>query len=74
MTLLHEVDQPASDIQQYLANLEAIIEQKIDLITSLKDKVTSFKEHLAEEESLSKKFYDQRNEAAESCDVYNGIY
>ena len=63
MTILHEVDRPASEIDVYITNLEAALNKKLELINGMKGRLTSFKQHLVEEESLSKEFYHQRNEA-----------
>lgn len=69
MLLLNEVDKPASDIDEYVNNLEAILNHKIDLITGVKSKLVAFREHLREEELLSKKFYEQRNEVMDIFDL-----
>lgn len=69
MQLLNEVDKPASDIDEYVNNLEAVLNHKIDLITQVKSKLVAFREHLREEELLSKKFYEQRNEVMDIFDL-----
>ena len=58
--LLHDVDKPGSDIEEYLDSLDAILAHKVDIITHLSQKIKDFRNHLREEEYLSKKFYSQR--------------
>jgi len=55
MILLHDVDRPASDIDEYVENLDGILAHKLDLIVTLRSRLTKFREHLREEELLSKK-------------------
>lgn len=69
MNLLNEVDKPASDIDEYVNNLEAILNHKIDIINGVKSKLVAFREHLREEELLSKKFYEQRHEVMDIFDL-----
>ena len=66
MGLLHEVDRPASDIDQYLQNLEVILNRKGDLINQMKERLINLRQHIAEEENLSKAFYQQKIESAET--------
>lgn len=72
MVLLHEVDKPGSDIDEYVESLDTVLTHKIELITMLKSKLKNFREHLKEEEMLSKKFYEQRNEVMDIFDVHGG--
>ena len=72
MVLLHEVDKPASDIDEYVESLDSVLTHKLELITMLKTKLVKFREHLKEEEMLSKKFYEQRNEVMDIFDVHGG--
>ena len=69
MVLLHDVDKPASDIDEYVDSLDAILAHKLELITVLKARLTKFREHLREEELLSKKFYEQKNEVMDIFDL-----
>ena len=62
MLLLHEVDKPGSDVEEYIASLDAILLHKMDLIVSLRNKLGQFHQHLKQEEALSKKFYSQKDE------------
>jgi len=68
MMLLHEVDKPGSDVDEYVESLDAILAHKMELIAGLRGRLFSFREHLKEEEFLSKKFYEQR---AEVLDVFD---
>ena len=62
MLLLHEVDKPGSDVEEYIASLDAILLHKMDLIVSLRKKLGQFHQHLKHEETLSKKFYEQKED------------
>ena len=73
MALLHDVDKPASDIDEYVDSLDAIFIHKLELITVLRSKLVKFKEHLREEEMLSKKFYEQRNEVMDIFDLNTNV-
>ena len=73
MALLHDVDKPASDIDEYVDSLDAIFIHKLELITGLRSKLVKFKEHLREEEMLSKKFYEQRNEVMDIFDLNTNV-
>ena len=66
--LLHEVDKPGSDVDEYVDSLDAILAHKMDLVAGLRNRLLKFREHLKEEELLSKKFYEQR---AEVLDVFD---
>lgn len=61
MMLLHEVDKPGSDVDEYVKNLDGILLHKINIIADLRKKLATFTDHLKEEEVLSKKFYEQRS-------------
>lgn len=58
MMLLHEVDKPGSDVDEYVDSLDSILSHKLDIISILKNRLQTFKSHLKEEEMLSKKFYE----------------
>ena len=59
--ILHDVDKPGSDIDSYVNSLDNLLNKKLELINAMKPRITSFKEHLKEEESLSNQFYDMQN-------------
>jgi len=71
MLLLHEVDKPGSDVDDYVASLDAILCHKMELITMLRTRLVNFKNHLKEEESLSQKFHEHRNEVMDVFDLEN---
>ncbi len=56
MRLLHEVEQPGSAIDAYVTNLDTILVRKIQAISTLRNKLASFQQHLREEEILSRSF------------------
>jgi len=72
MVLLHEVDKPASDIDEYVQNLDNMLTHKAQMIEMLKGKLCRFREHLKEEEALSKKFHEQKNEMMDIFDLGQG--
>ena len=69
---MNEVDKPASDIDEYVVNLNTILGRKVDLINNLRGKLNTFRDHLKQEEMLSKKFYEQRSEVMDIFDLNNG--
>ena len=71
MMLLHEVDKPGSDVDNYVDNLDGLLGNKINLIQILRKKLQVFKQHLVEEEALSKKFYEKKNEVMDVFDLKN---
>uniref|UniRef100_A0A8C4U7Y1 Kinesin-like protein n=1 Tax=Falco tinnunculus TaxID=100819 RepID=A0A8C4U7Y1_FALTI len=60
LAMTEEVDY---DVDSYATQLEAILEQKIDTLTELRDKVKSFREALQEEEQASKQINLKRPRA-----------
>ena len=73
MLILNEVERPASDIDDYVINLENMLNYKIDIINGLKSKLLRLKDHLKEEENISKKLYEQRNGAMDVYDDVNDV-
>ncbi|KAF0976769.1 hypothetical protein FDP41_004064 [Naegleria fowleri] len=57
MELLNDVDQPQSTIDKYVTSLDCILVRKIQAIKSLRNKLAEFKQHLREEEILSRSFH-----------------
>ncbi|XP_042660682.1 kinesin-like protein KIF2A isoform X4 [Tyto alba] len=51
------------DVDSYATQLEAILEQKLDILTELRDKVKSFRAALQEEEQASKQINPKRPRA-----------
>lgn len=54
MNLLHAVDQPQSDINSYVSNLDRILLDKMEMIGKLRQKLVTFYTHLRQEENLQK--------------------
>lgn len=71
MMLLHEVDKPGSDVDFYVDSLDNMLANKLNLIHTLRNKLKNFKQHLTEEEALSKKFYEKKNEVMDVFDLKN---
>lgn len=59
MSLLGDVDRPGSDIDEYIFGLEGILGTQLDFIKDLKNRLTSFKGHIQQEQILSKWFYEE---------------
>jgi kinesin family protein 2/24 len=57
MGILHEVDQPGSDVDDYTAALKNFLQQQVQGIMGMKEKLEGFQRHLRMEEEISKKFY-----------------
>ncbi|XP_032932127.1 kinesin-like protein KIF2A isoform X1 [Catharus ustulatus] len=62
-TLLEMTEEVDYDVDSYATQLEAILEQKIDILTELRDKVKSFRTTLQEEEQASKQINPKRPHA-----------
>jgi kinesin family protein 2/24 len=54
MNLLHAVDQPQSDVEQYVRNLDRVLLDKMDMIGKMRQKLVTFYTHLRQEENLQK--------------------
>ncbi|NWU87377.1 KIF2A protein, partial [Onychorhynchus coronatus] len=61
--LLEMTEEVDYDVDSYATQLEAILEQKIDILTELRDKVKSFRAALQEEEQASKQINPRRPRA-----------
>ena len=60
MNLLHAVDQPQSNIEDYVCNLDKILIDKIDMIGKLRQKLVTFYTHLRQEENLQKLYQEKQ--------------
>mmetsp|Transcript_21370 Transcript_21370/g.46407 ORF Transcript_21370/g.46407 Transcript_21370/m.46407 type:complete len:187 (-) Transcript_21370:159-719(-) len=56
MLHLNNVDRPGSDVDAYVTGLDQILAKKADYIGSIQKRLDVFKEHLQQEDALSKKF------------------
>ena len=54
MRLLHSVDQPGSVVDEYVAQLDGLLESKMRIIRALSGRLSRFKDQLEREETLSK--------------------
>ncbi|XP_040195713.1 kinesin-like protein KIF2A isoform X2 [Rana temporaria] len=61
--LLEMTEEVDYDVDSYATQLEAILEQKIDILAELRDKVKSFRSALQEEEHASKQIHPKRPRA-----------
>ncbi|XP_054905156.1 kinesin-like protein KIF2A isoform X2 [Poeciliopsis prolifica] len=61
--LLEMTEEVDYDVESYATQLEQILEQKIDILTELRDKVKSFRSTLQEEEQASKQINPKRPRA-----------
>jgi len=62
MMILNEVDQPGSDVDEYTTLLKEYLDQQVQCIMGIKDKVEKFTQNLRTEEEVSKKFYRFQSE------------
>jgi kinesin family protein 2/24 len=54
MMLLHDVDKPGSDIEEYVGSLDSILLHKMELIGLVRQRLIDFYTHLKMEENLQK--------------------
>lgn len=59
MMLLHDVDKPGSDIEDYVSSLDSILLHKMELIGVVRQRLIDFYTHLKMEENLQK-LYQQK--------------
>lgn len=57
--LLHDVDKPGSDIEDYVSSLDSILLHKMELIGLVRQRLIDFYTHLKMEENLQK-LYQQK--------------
>ena len=57
MRLLHEVDKPGSDVEDYITNLDVILLQKMEMIKKIRDQLNNFYGHIKREQELSQMFH-----------------
>jgi len=56
MVHLNNVDRPGSDVDAYVAGIDRILRLKAQYIGDIRQRVDCFKEHLQQEDTLSRKF------------------
>jgi kinesin family protein 2/24 len=64
MSLIQQVDQPNSDVNEYVDKLGLILSQRADEIAILRGKLRQFADHLQQEKEISSKF-EKSNEPEE---------
>ena len=69
MGLLHEVEKPGSDIDEYVSNFDVILQQKSEMINQIRGRLLRFREYLKEEEVLSQKLNEQKQEMMDIFDL-----
>ena len=62
MTLLQNVEEPQSDIEDYVNSLDGILCKKMEMIGNVRKKLATFYTHLKKEESLQKLYTTKLNE------------
>ena len=60
MNMLQDVDQPGSDIQNYVTQLNYILSKNIRAMMSLQRKVEGFDKHLKDEAVLSNNYHSEK--------------
>ena len=54
MMLLHEVDKPGSDVEDYVLQLDKLLLHKMEMIGMVRQRLVDFYTHLKLEENLQK--------------------
>lgn len=68
MNLLHEVDKPGSDVEDYILNLDTLLKSKIDMIHKLRSQLARFYDNIKEEQELSNLFHEMKNQGDSAYD------
>lgn len=72
MKLLHEVDKPGSDVEQYVEKLDTILLQKLSKITELRRHLLDFYKNIKTEQLLNQMFQEyQLTQVGEDDDEDN---
>ncbi len=58
---MEEVDRPGSEIEEYIIELERILDEKVNSILGLKNLINNFKSNLDEEKRLNEKILELKN-------------
>lgn len=70
MNLLHDVDKPGSDIEEYISSLDSILKEKMNMIHKIRRQLGNFYEHIKEEQELSRIFHEMQEGQDEIGDEY----
>lgn len=62
MSILQKVEEPNSEIEEYVYKLDGILMQKMEHIFKVRSKLASFYKHLKKEENLNKLYMAKLNE------------
>lgn len=73
MSLLNDVDKPGSDVENYVANLDKLLTQKISMITEMRKQLIMFHTHLKTEEVMSKLYQQQQQQLAQTSASTNNF-
>ena len=65
MSILQTVEEPQSDIEDYVVQLDTILMRKMEHILGLRAKLASFHKHIKKEESLQKLYTTKLNETGQ---------
>mmetsp|Transcript_8455 Transcript_8455/g.14190 ORF Transcript_8455/g.14190 Transcript_8455/m.14190 type:complete len:113 (+) Transcript_8455:2758-3096(+) len=69
MKILKEVDQPGSDVENYISKLDKILIQKIDMMSDLRKQLLNFYKNLKTEEQIAKLFHELNgDDNSANCD------
>ena len=71
MALLNDVDKPGSDVVTYVASLDRLLTQKIQMIIGMRKQLIEFHTHLMTEENMSKLY--QQQQAAQDTTTGGGF-
>ena len=66
MGILQNVEEPQSDIEEYVDKLDNILMKKMEHILGLRSKLATFYRHLKKEENLQKLYTTKLNETGQS--------
>jgi len=66
MGILQNVEEPQSDIEEYVEKLDGILMRKMERILGLRSKLANFYKHLKKEESLQRLYTTKLNETGQS--------
>ena len=69
MGILQNVEEPQSDIEEYVDKLDNILQRKMQHILSLRSKLSTFYKHLKQEENLQRLYTTKLNESGQSHQI-----
>lgn len=69
MSILQNVEEPKSDIEEYVDKLDSILMRKMEHILKLRGNLATFYKHLKKEENLQKLYTTKLNETGQSHQI-----